>query len=294
MIVSVCADKGAPGVTTLATVLAMVWPTERVLLEADCSGGDLPFRLRHADGDRLLDPQPSVLALAADARGPLPTGGLLRYAQPSTLEVPVIPGALSAEAFGPMARLWPPVASAAAAWSGTAIADLGRLQPGDPALPIAAASTAVLLLAPADLEGLYHLRERVTELTNTLGDPAHDRSPITVVVRVRPGREGKAALRQVQQLLEACGSAVPVAGLFADDTAGADGLRAGELSRRLLGSELVRSGRALAETVLSWCPQLLTPSTTPSTTTSPAADALSAAPSDSDAVVASGLGQVPA
>lgn len=306
MIVSVCADKGAPGVTTLVTVLAMVWPSERVLLEADCSGADLPFRLRHADGDRLLDPQPSVLALAADARGPLPADGLLRYAQPSSLGVPVIPGALSPEAFTPMARLWPQIATAAASWSGTAIADVGRLQPGDPASPIVNASTVVLLLARADLEGLYRVRERVTELTATLDGPAQERSRLVVVVRARPGREGKAAIGQVQQLLEACGSPARVAGLFADDPTGIEALRAGDLSRRLLGSELIRSGTALAETVQAWCPQLHQPATTVSAITPPASTGMAApAVAGFDAVpsttvterepdVVSGLGQVSA
>jgi len=266
MIVAVCADKGAPGVTTLATVLGMVWPTERVLLEADCSGGDLAFRLRHADGDRLLDPQPSVLALAADARRPLPTGGLLGYAQLSTLGVPVVPGALSPEAYAPMSRLWPQVAQAAADWTSTAIAHLGRLHPGDPALPVAKASTAVLLLTRADLEGLHRLRDRITELAGTLGDPSRDRSPVAVVVRARPGREAKAAVGQVRQLLGAAGLPIDVLGVFADDPDGLAGLRAGGLSRRLLGSELVRSGKALVETVLSWWPELVLPSTgSPST-----------------------------
>lgn len=264
MIVSVCADKGTPGVTTLATVLAMLWPTERVLLEADCSGGDLAFRLRHADGDRLLDPQPSVLALAADARGPLPTGGLLSYAQPTTLDLPAIPGALSPEAYAPMNRLWPQVAQATADWTGTAIADVGRLHPGDPALPVAKESVAVLLLARPDLEGLYRLRDRLTELAGKLGDPSRDRSPVAVVVRARPGKEAKAAIGQVQQLLEAAGSPIRVLGVFADDPDGVAVLRAGELSRRLLGSELVRSGRALVEAVLSRWPQLQPRSVNPS------------------------------
>jgi len=264
MIVSVCADEGAPGVTTLATVLALVWPTERVLLEADCAGGDLAFRVRHAGGDRLLDPHPSVLSLAADARGALSTGGLLGYAQPTTLGVPVVPGALSPEAYAPMSRLWPQVAQAAVDWAGAAIADLGRLHPGDPALPVAKVSSAVLLLARPDLEGLYRLRDRVTELAGALGDPSRDRSPVAVVVRARPGGEAKAAVGQVRQLLEAAGSPIPVFGVFADDPDGVAGLRAGVVSRRLLGSELVRSGHALVEAVLSWWPQLYVPPAEPS------------------------------
>ena len=257
MIVSVCADKGSPGVTDLATVLGLVWPAGCVVLEADCAGADLPFRMRHADGDRLLDAQPSVLSLAADSRGPLPDGGLARYAQPTTLGVPVVPGALSAEGFGPMARLWPRIADVAATSDSTTIADLGRYQPGNVAAPVGRASTALLLLARPDLAGLYHLRDRVSELAASLGDPGQERSPVAVVVRARPGVAGRAAVEQVRQVLEAAGSAVPVAGLFAEDPAAIALLREGVASRRLLGSDLVRSVQALTETVLGWWPQLL-------------------------------------
>lgn len=257
MIVSVCADKGSPGVTDLVTALGLVWPGTRVLLEADCAGADLPFRMRHADGDRLLDAQPSVLALAADSRGALPAGGLPRYAQPTTLGVPVVPGALSAEGFAPMARLWPRVADVAATWEGTTIADLGRYQPGNVAAPLARASTTMLLLARADLAGLYHLRERVGEMAASLGDPAQERNPVAVVVRARAGAAGRAAVEQVRQVLEAAGSPVPVAGLFAEDPAAIALLREGVATRRLLGSDLVRSVQSVAETVLGWWPQLL-------------------------------------
>ena len=259
MIVSVCADKGAAGVSELATVLGLVWPGRRLVLEADCSGGDLPFRLTHADGDRLLDAHPSVLSLAADARGALPAGGVLRYTQPTSLGLPVLPGALSAEGFGAMARLWPRVAELAAGWDGTVIADLGRFQPGDPAAPIAKVSTVLLLLARPDLAGLYHLRDRVAELAATYGDLAAERNPVAVVVRAPAGHAGKTAVGQVRQLLDAAGSPIPIVGMFTDDPAGVALLRAGQLSRRLLGSELIRSGQALAETVLSCWPQLLPP-----------------------------------
>jgi len=102
------------------------------------------------------------------------------------LGVPVVPGGLSAEAFTAMARLWPRVVEVAASWPGTVLADLGRLQPGDPAAPVAAMSTASLLLARPDLEGLYHLRERVSELAATVGRPTLDRTPLAVVVRGKP------------------------------------------------------------------------------------------------------------
>lgn len=258
MIVSVCADKGAPGVTDLTTVLGVVWPGARVLLEADSAGADLPFRLRHADGDRLLDAQPSVSSLAADCRGGLPDAGLLRYAQRTTLGVPVVPGALSAEGLEPVARLWPRVAEAAAEWDGTVLADLGRLQPGNPAAALARASTVVLLLVRPDLAGLYHLRDRVGELAGSLGQGELQRSPIAVVVRSRAGAPGRSAVAQVRQMLDAAGSPVPVAGVYAEDPAGIALLREGQLTRRLVGSDLLRSARGLAQTVLSWWPQLVT------------------------------------
>ena len=49
-------------------------------------------------------------------------------------------------------------------------------------MPLAQASTAVLLLTPANLEGLYHVRDRVAELSGTLGDPGRRRPSLGVVV----------------------------------------------------------------------------------------------------------------
>jgi hypothetical protein len=94
VIVTVCADKGSPGVSWTATVLGMVWPEERVLLEADPSGGDAVVRLRTPEG-QLLARQPALRGLAVDARsGNLPTS-LLSYAHQTSLGVPVIPAAVS-------------------------------------------------------------------------------------------------------------------------------------------------------------------------------------------------------
>lgn len=256
MIVAVGADKGSPGVTTVASVLAMVWPGQRVLLEADPAGGDLAFRLRPPLGaGRLLDPEPSVLSLAADVRGGLPPGGLARYGQPTSLGFDVIPGALSAEGFAPVARLWPQVAAAAHRWPATVVADVGRLQPGTAVLPVVRAATVVLLLARPSLEGLYHLRDRVGELAAAVADPAAGRSRVAVVVTAR-SKDRRDALGQVRQLLGAAGSPVPVAGFVPYDRAAVELLRAGVPGRRLAGSDLLRSVRALAETVVSWWPQL--------------------------------------
>ena len=129
-----------------------------------------------------LAPDPSIAALATAARLGLTDAGPLPYAQDTSLGVPVVPGVLSAERFRALRSLWPQVADELAAWAGTAIVDLGRLSHDHPAMPVARASTVVLLLTPATLEGLYHVRDRVAELSGALGDPARTRPNLGVVV----------------------------------------------------------------------------------------------------------------
>lgn len=256
MIVAVCAEKGSPGVTTVATALATVWPDPRLLLEADPSGGDLAFRAQRPDGGGLLAAEPGLLALAADARtGTMPPEALPRYAQPTAWGVPVVLGPPSAHAYAPMRNLWPAVATAAAAWPGTAIADLGRLYPGSPALTVAHEATAVLVLARLNVGSLYHLRDHITELAHTIGDPSRDRNPVAVVALARPQEAGE-AMRQVTRMLEAVGSPIPVAGTIAVDPKTAQRLRHGELPRRAERTDLFRSATELAATVCQWWPQL--------------------------------------
>ena len=89
VIVTVCADKGSPGVTTLATVLGLVWPGPRAVVEADTAGSDLSFRLRPAVNGGVLGgrlaPDPSIAALATAARLGLTDAGPLPYAQDTSL-----------------------------------------------------------------------------------------------------------------------------------------------------------------------------------------------------------------
>lgn len=258
MILSICSDKGSPGVSTAAVALSVMWPGERVLLEADPSGGDLSLRLRTPQGENLpLDR--SVTSVAADAREGLPAGALARYAQQTSLGFPVLLGPMSAEGFEPMARLWPQIAAAAHAWPGTVIADLGRLQLRHASSPVAAASTTVLLLTRAGTsEDLFHVRQRAHELAGRLGQGPHGRSPLVVAV-VAGSRAAHGRVAQVQQALaaQATTSTVPVAGFIAQDEKAAESLRDGMVTKRLLGSDLLKSARELAQTVTNWFPEVV-------------------------------------
>ena len=261
MIVAVCADKGVVGATTVATALAVVWPGRKVLVETDPSGADLPFRLRHSDSGSLLRPEPSIGSLAAAAR----LGDRLDLdgcAQPSVLGVPVIPGFASADRFAPVRGWWPQVGQALAGWPGTAVVDLGRWLPGHAAAPVAQAASVVLLVAGADLGGLFRLRERVMALAQAVGRPGQDRSPVMVAV-TGPGKTRGKALQDTAALLASIGSPAPVAGFVPTDPRGAADLWAGPVTRRLAGSELLRATRTLAEEILTVRPDLWTPTTPP-------------------------------
>lgn len=270
MILGVCSDKRSPGVTTAAVALSVMWPSERVLLEADPSGGDLALRLHDERGERLGSDR-GVTSLAADARDVLPGGAVVRYARPTSLGFPVLLAPLSAEGFEPMARLWPQIAAAAHAWQGTVIADLGRLQLRHASSPVAAAATGVLLLTRADTgEDLFHVRQRAHELAARLGQGPHGRSPLAVAV-VCPVRGAGDRVGQVQQALasQATTSTIPVAGLLADDRRAVVELRAGVLTKRLLGSDLLKSATELAGTLTAWFPELVgmpAPPVVPTTT----------------------------
>lgn len=270
MILGVCSDKRSPGVTTAAVALSVMWPSERVLLEADPSGGDLALRLHDERGER-LGSDGGVTSLAADAREGLPGGAVVRYAQPTSLGFPVLLAPLSAEGFEPMARLWPQIAAAARAWQGTVIADLGRLQLRHASSPVAAAATGVLLLTRADTgEDLFHVRQRAHELAARLGQGPHGRSPLAVAV-VCPARGASDRVGQVQQALasQATTSTIPVAPFLAEDRRAVDELRAGVLTKRLLGSDLLKSAKELAGTLTAWFPELVgmsAPPVVPTTT----------------------------
>jgi hypothetical protein len=230
MIVSVCADKAsspsAAGVSTLALALGMVWPADRLVLEADPSGGDALFHLPHADGG-LLHPEPTLLSLTADARAHLDAQSLPAYAQPTSLEVPVIVGPPTPEAFAPAGPVWPRLAEAATSWDGLVLADLGRLHPRHVAaaafLPL---SHAVVLLTRADVAGLYRLRERVALVASQLAPAADAASRLVVAVRT-PRSQRRQAETQVTALLDSIGSPASLAGVVLEDTRAATAISAG-------------------------------------------------------------------
>lgn len=262
MIVAVCGDKsgtGAPlGVSTVTVALARYWPGERLMLEADPSGGDGLFRLTHTDGGP-LHPEPTLLSLAADARNGLAPHALPSYGQTTGIGVPVIVSPTSGETCAPVARFWPALAEAASGWSGTVLADLGRLGAAHPsAAAFLPRADVVLLLVRADVAGLYRLRDRVLALASQLAPTGTDTPRLAVAVRT--GRaERSRAVTQVQELLDSIGSPVPIVGVVVDDQRAAARVWTDVSVRRASRRSLLGSVQGVAEALLAmpiWPPVL--------------------------------------
>lgn len=254
MIIAVGSDKGSPGATTLAVLLGLCWSGDRLVCEVDPCGADLPYRLAGGDG-RPLAASPSIATLAVDAR----PGGLARplelYAQQTALSLPVIAGEVSPRRFARLSPHLPAICQAAAGWTGTVIADVGRLQPWNPSLQLARTAAVVVLLVRADIESLGHLRDRVEELAADVGAERRLHSPVAVVVRAGRG-EQRAAAGRVETLLASIGSPAPVVGVLADDRAAANRLWSGPLSRPVLRSRLWGSARAIVDQLRALAPEL--------------------------------------
>ena len=255
MIVAVGSDKGSPGTTTLATALGLVWPGDRLLCELDLRGADLPFRLMGANGQH-MGAVPSLATLAIDARPGAAIPQLARYAQQTVLGVPVIRGEVSTRAANKVGPHLPAIATLASEWPGAVIADVGSLQPGNPALVVAKSASIVLLVMRASTEGLGHLRDRVDELAAYVGDPSRDWTSVGVVLVAGP-REEIAAVRRTRGLLDSIGSPAPVVGVFQHDPAAAAALWAGPLSKRITKGPLVRSAEMLVDSMCKLWPQVL-------------------------------------
>jgi hypothetical protein len=254
MILAVGSDKGAPGVTTLAAVLGLVWPSERVVTELDPRGADLPYRLALATGGPMA-PSPSVVSLALASRQGATPESLGLYAQATVLG-PVIAGELSAGANTRIAGQLPAVAAAAGSWPGTVIADVGGLHRENPAFVFATRAVGVVLLVRATVEGLGHLRERVDELAALVGSGGTVSAPLGVVVAAER-REAVAAVERVGKLLASLGSTVPVLGVWEWNTKAAGELWEPKSSRALEKNPLVQSGRSLMESMLAAWPALV-------------------------------------
>ena len=164
-LVAVAAAKAAPGVTTSALALAGVWPADQqvLLVEGDPGGGDLAAHFG-------LAAQPGLVSLAAAARREVDREVdsvlVAEHAQalPGGLGVLVGPPGTE-QAAAALGMLAPAVVAGLDGLDGVdVVADLGRLDPGSPALGLARAASLLVLVVRPRLAELQHLAHRAAAL----------------------------------------------------------------------------------------------------------------------------------
>jgi hypothetical protein len=169
---------------------------------------------------------------------------LEKYAQRTSLGVPVIPGMLTRERAGALKALWPRISDVAARWRGVAFADIGRLQLDNWALPMARAAAAVVLVCRQSTESLYRLRERILDAPTIVGAPAS--TPQLCVVLSGPAARSREALRDGRTVLDSVGASVPIVGYLPLDGRDLDALWNGVATRRLVRGALLRAATGIA------------------------------------------------
>jgi hypothetical protein len=257
VIIAVGSDKGSPGASTLALLLGACWPGERIVAELDPDGADLPYRVAAIDGQPLAA-SPTITTLAVDSRPGAEQRPVLIYTQTAACGVPLLVGETSTARFTRIVPHLTVIGGVLAASPETMILDLGRLHLGNPALPLARAAVAIVLVTRGDTASLGHLRDRVEELGAELGGPHRLASPLAVVVRAERG-DVHAAETRVSKVVSSVGSPAVVLGVLPDDPGGVEALWAGAATRRKRRSGLFTAGRHLVSRLQSNWPELTEP-----------------------------------
>jgi MinD-like ATPase involved in chromosome partitioning or flagellar assembly len=161
-LIALASIKGSPGVTTTCLALATAWPgrERRLLIEADPAGGDLCPWLG-------LPAAPGLTSLAAAARHDHGRGLAWQHSRelPGGLNLVTAPAGAEQASTCLAALADSHVFAALAAAPQTVIADCGRLDPGSPALAIAARAQVTLLMVRPRVGDLSHLALRIEALS---------------------------------------------------------------------------------------------------------------------------------
>jgi MinD-like ATPase involved in chromosome partitioning or flagellar assembly len=246
-LVAVASAKGSPGVTTLASALAAVWPRRAILAECDPAGSDLALRLRDPVGGWLARDR-GLLALATLPQ--VDDGGGDGVAAEACLQtvaggIEVLLGVPSCLHAAALTGSWSRLGSQLSTWpDADVVADCGRIWPDAPQLPVVTAADLVLLLTTASPEAIAHTRSVLALLRRDLSEHR------VAVVVVAPEPVGHVA-HHVDEALADGGCPERVLAIVANDPRAAAAM-AGIPTRGLDRSALIHSVRRLAQQADSW------------------------------------------
>lgn len=247
VLITVMGEKGSPGSTTTALALARAMTGSRLLIEADASGGDLPFRLRR-DG-RPLPESPTVLTAVAAARSSAGGASLSAYSHDLGEGLSVVPGQMAAEQAANLD--WNSLARLAKRTPQTVLVDLGRIHAASPTLPLAAESHLLVPVLRPSVAATVRMLDRLERLVPQLA-MVRDAPPALLPVLVVAPRHASRVVTEMTQLFSASPIAPAVVGMewLADDPAAVAALYDGSLPRR---GGFGRSTRSVAATVELLC-----------------------------------------
>lgn len=237
-VIALTSAKGAPGVTTSALALALVWPRPCLLLEADVAGsssilaGYLRGSVRHDKG--LVD-----LALA-HRRGGL-VDGLHRASIPlESSQARLVAGLTSPAQITTLQQVWEPIAAVLHGLERTGtdvIVDAGRVGAAGGPAPLLREADITLLTTRSTLPAIAAARARATVLRDDLTSKGAGEDTLSLLV-VGEGQPYSA--REIRDAVR-----LPVAASLAWDPVNAEVFSLGATpSYKLEASALVRSARA--------------------------------------------------
>ncbi|WP_298324538.1 hypothetical protein [Haloactinopolyspora sp.] len=242
-IVALTSARGAPGVTTSALAMAMLWPRPVVLVEADVAGSSsiLAGYLRGS-----VPPDRGLVSLAvAHRRGVLAERFFDQTVRLIEDRVRLVPGLVNAQQATSMDRLWSPLSMVLASLERTGtdvIVDAGRLGMLHAPMPLIRSADAVLLVTRTSLPAVSAARARIESLRTDLVELGQGDDTLSVLL-VGEGQPYRA--REIHASLR-----TPVLTSMAWDQAAADSLSHGApYGRRFAAAPLFRSTRVVVGAV---------------------------------------------
>ncbi|MFW6204458.1 MAG: hypothetical protein ACOC96_05755 [Actinomycetota bacterium] len=245
-VIALTSARGAPGVTTTALALTLVWPRPAVLVEADAAGSS-SVGAGYLRGN--LDPNRGLISFAVAHRaGELTTDTVREQALPLTDDDTklFVPGLASADQVGSLTPdLWDRLGGVLAALdrAGTdVLVDAGRLGAVGGPDPLLEQAQMVLLVLSSSLDAVVSARARVGQLRNLRADSVSGPDGLGLLL-VGEGRPYRAA-----EVAKAVG--LPVVATVSHDEPNAQVLSHGApRSRKFDVCPLVRSTRSAAEEI---------------------------------------------
>jgi hypothetical protein len=243
-LITIAADKGAPGVTTVALALASVWPNPVLLAECDPAGGDLMFRFPAPEGQQ-LDPRRGLLSLAVSGRRDYQQQQVWQHVQKIHGGLDVLVGVTNAEQGAGLSALWGPLGTMLAGLPhADVIADCGRIGADGPAYDMLAEADTVLLVTRPDLGDVIRLRDRAAAVAAAMERRGRRGFAVDVLVVADPAHLKVAEAEVAHAVVQAGVPLRRAAGLARDPKGAAllSGTWGGKLDRTLL----MRTAREVA------------------------------------------------